>query len=300
MRRAITASALLIFLACNSLACNVASAQCCHECEPIFEFIDDLQCFPYGTCHRDPYEERMETERHDFTQSTKTVGKGVFQFEGGYTYFYKDEANEIEQAHATPEALLRLGLSDDIEFRIRWNYAWQFVDVAENRDSAQDLVWSIKLGKTEQCGWRPTSAIEFRSSLPTGGSDFSLGRVEAGFDYIYSWELCNGWELYGSTGYSPNGFGEFSLIEELQATDHFAVWSQSVALGIEVTERSVIYNEVFGLFSHARNDEFTIAFYNIGVDYYITNDLVIDFRIGVGLTEDSDDLFTGIGGGYRF
>ena len=47
--------------------------------------------------------------------------------EGGYSYFYKDTHHETESAHTTPEMMVRLGLSEDIEFRLRWNYAWVFV-----------------------------------------------------------------------------------------------------------------------------------------------------------------------------
>ena len=31
--------------------------------------------------------ERIETDRHDFTQSTTTAGRGVFQIESGYSFF---------------------------------------------------------------------------------------------------------------------------------------------------------------------------------------------------------------------
>ena len=69
----------------------------------------------------------METERHDFTQSAVTVGRGIVQVESGYSYFYKDTEDELESAHTAPEMLVRVGLSEDIEFRIRWNYVWQFI-----------------------------------------------------------------------------------------------------------------------------------------------------------------------------
>ena len=158
----------------------------------------------------------------------------------------------------------------------------------------------MKLGVTDQCGWIPESALEIRSSVPTGGSAWTLSRVEAGFDYIYSWELKDGWQLYGSTGYLPSGLGDFSLLPEEPASNHFIVWSQSVALGVELNERSVLYNEWFGLYSHALEDNYSISFYNVGIDYYVTDDFVVDFRVGLGLTEDSDDFFIGVGGGYRF
>lgn len=102
-------------------------AQSCDNdsgCWPKFKFMDDLTRIGQPCPRRDPYKERIETDRHDFTQSTETVGRGVFQVESGYSYFYKDQDEEIESSHTTPELLLRYGLSDDIEVRLRWNYAW--------------------------------------------------------------------------------------------------------------------------------------------------------------------------------
>jgi hypothetical protein len=276
--------------------------QCCDpcECEPRIKFLDDLIGGLRAPSNEDPYEERIETERHDFTQSTKTVGRGVSQLEAGYTYFYKDEDNEVEQTHATPEMLLRFGLTDDIEFRIRWNYAWRFRDEADNTDSAQDLNWSFKLGVTDQACWRPESALQIRGTAPTGGAAWTTGRVEFGMDYIYAWQLRNGVTVYGSSGFGTNGLGDFSLLPEEPASDRFIVWSQSMALGADVTERSTLYLEWFGLFSHALEDDFSLSVFNLGVDYYVTHNFVIDWRLGVGLTPDTDDVFSGVGGGYRF
>ena len=270
------------------------------EDEPFIKFLDDLACFPCGKSSLNPYEDRIETDRHDFTQSTKTVGKGVTQFEFGYTYFYNDQEDETANAHTTPEGMVRLGLSDDIEMRLRWTYTWEFIDVLDNEDSAQDVIWTFKFGVTDECGWIPESAFELRSSLPTGGSNWTRDKMELGFDYIYGWEIREGWELYGSTGYLGGGLGDFGLQPEEPASENFGVWTQSVALGTALNERSVLYNEVFALVSDGLEDEFTVAFYNAGVDFYVTDDFVLDFRIGVGLTDDADDLFTGIGAGIRF
>ena len=281
-----------------------AEAQTCcdgyHHEEPFLAFMDDLCCFPRGTCKRNPYQERMETERHDFTQSTTTVGRGVVQVESGYLYLYKEEDGESESSHATPEMLLRLGLSDDIEFRLRWNYGWRFIEDEHDLQGAQDMIWSIKLQMTEPCGWVPESALEIRSSVPTGGSDFTLGEVKAGFSYIYGWELTENTTVYGSTVYAPSGLGEFSLVPEEPESVSFDVWAQSVALGAELTEKNTAYLEWFGLFSNGLEEEFSLSFLNAGFDHYFSDNFLIDFRVGVGLTEDSEDFFTGIGGGARF
>ena len=262
------------------------------------EFLDDFG--KPAQDHRNPREERIETERHDFTQSTRTVGRHVAQVEAGYSYFYKDDEAEIEQTHATPEMLWRLGITEDIEVRLRWNYGWRDVDGVEEKNGAQDLGWSIKLGMTEQEDCMPESALEIRNTAPTGGNSWTTDRVEFGLDYIYLWKLTERFNLYGSTGFGTNGLGDFSLLPDEPSSDRFIVWSQSVALGTELTERMTLYTEFFGLFSHALEDDFSINFFNIGIDFYATDDWVLDIRAGVGLTDDSEDFFGGVGGGYRF
>jgi hypothetical protein len=263
------------------------------------EFCDDLRgC---GN-HKDPYEERIETERHDFTQSATTVGRGVFQIEAGYTFFYHDQDGEIETAHTGPESMFRFGLSDDIEFRLRWDYAWQSIDGELEASGAEDLRWSFKLQITEQdeCSCRPTSALEINSSLPTGGDDWTTGRVGIGLDYIYQWEVAEGTTLAGSTGFATDGFADFGFLPEDQAADKSLAISQSAVLGFELSESSTMYVEWFGIFSHGMEDEIVVNVVNIGVDYYVSNNFVLDVRAGKGLSDDADDFFTGIGGGYRF
>lgn len=280
--------------------------ECCgSECEPRLKFLDDLLCLGHNRSCRDPYDERIETDRHDFTQSTKTVGRGVVQLEAGYSYFYLDENEEIERAHTTPELMVRMGLSDDIEFRVRWTYAWAFLDAGEraeggNTDSAEDLRMSFKLGMTDQDCWLPESALEIRFTAPTGGVAFSTQRVEFGLDYIYGWELCEGWELCGSSGFGSNALGDFGLVPEEPASERFMAWSQSVAIGVELTERTTLYNEFYGVFSYGLEEDYAVTFFNMGLDYYVTENFVLDLRAGFGLTPDSDDFFTGVGGGYRF
>lgn len=266
----------------------------------LFEFCDDFT--KPARCQRDPFEERIETERHDFTQSATTVGRGIVQIESGYSYFYKDTEEEIESAHATPELLLRVGLSEDIEIRLRYNHVWVFIDEEDDRIGSEDLRYSLKLQMTRQAerGWLPTSALEIRGSAPTGGEPFSTDQAEFSLDYIYLWELTERINFAASTGYGTNGFGDFALVPDEPRDENFNVLSQSAVFGAELTESNTAYAEWFGLFSDGLEDEFVVSVFNIGIDHYVNDDFVIDFRAGVGLSEDSDDFFTGVGGGYRF
>ena len=243
--------------------------------------------------------ERIETERHDFTQSTTTVGRGVAQFEFGYTYFSRDEGPGSEDSHATPELLFRYGLTEDLEFRLRYNNVWQFGE--EDRNGAEDLHWAFKLRTTDQDDWLPESALEIRFTAPTGSNDWSTDDIEFGLDYIYGWKLSPAIELYGSTGFSTNALGEFAFAPANPADDDFILYTQSVALGVELTEQVSVYYEFFGLFTDGFEDrEEAPIFFNIGVDYYVSADFVLDARIGTGLNPDAEDLFVGVGGAFRF
>ena len=304
MRRALSASSKVILLLAGVTGCSVLSCPLTSVAdEYCIMFLDDLFHPLEVDESRDPWEERIETDRHDFTQSPKTVGRGVSIIEMGYTYFYEDTGAEIEQSHVTPEMMLRVGLTEDIEFRVMWEYAWRSIDGEDAStavEGAEDLRWSFKLRTTEQSGLVPDSAIKIVSSAPTGGHAWTTDRVEYGLLYICEWKIADGWTLAGSSGFLTQALGDFGLLPEEPAADRFIDWVQSVALGFELTERNTMYAEWYGHFSHALADEFTISIFNVGIDHYITDDLVVDIRVGVGLNDESDNLFAGVGGGYRF
>lgn len=267
---------------------------------PLLEFLDDFG--KPAAAMRAPFEERIETERHDFTQSAVTVGRLVTQVEAGYTYFYKSNQEERESSHTFPETLVRVGLSEDIEFRARWNHVWVIAEEAENRIGAEDLRFGLKLQMTrpQPSEWLPLSALEIRWTAPSGGSAFSTRQAEFSLDYIYQWQLLEAATLAGSTGWGTNGFGDFGLIPEEPTGENFNFYTQSAVLGYEWSEDNTLYFEWYGIFSDGADHEFSISVLNLGIDHYITDDLVVDVRFGSGLNEQSDDFFVGVGGGFRF
>ena len=287
---------LLAALPQVSLATEPAS----EFCRPDAHFSSSSHAWLHPGRQRDP----IETDRHDFTQSSRTVGRGVLQIEAGYTFFYRDYREEVEKSHTLPETVFRYGITDDIEFRVRANYVWQFRDGEEDTgdpEGAEDIRWGFKFQLTDACGKVPESALRVISTLPSGGEAFSTDRMELGIDYVYAWEIADGVELAGSTGFATNGAGEYSLGGQLEEeTQNFVAIAQSAALGFELSEQSELYLEWYTLWTNGLSDELVLTFINIGIDYRLTDDLVIDFRIGKGLSAEADDLFVGAGGGIRF
>ena len=218
--------------------------------DKFFEFCDDFS--KPSSAQRNPWNERIETERHDYTQSAITVGRGVAQVEGGYSYYYKDTAEEIESAHTLPELMLRYGLSEDIEFRVHWNEACVFIDEKPDRIGAEDLRYSIKLQITREQDDSPlpTSALELRGTAPTGGEEFTTRTAQFSLDYIYQWQLTERSTIAGSTRSGTSGFADFALLPE-DPSQSFNVMSQSAVLGLELTEENTTYLEWFGSFPTA-------------------------------------------------
>ena len=94
--------------------------------------------------------------------------------------------------------------------------------------------------------------------------------------------------------------GDFGLVADPPDSEHFNVLTQSAVLGCELSEQNTMYAEWFGLFSDGLANEYTVSIFNIGIDHYVTENLVVDIRVGKGLSHDADDFFCGVGGGFRF
>ena len=47
-------------------------------------------------------------------------------------------------------------------------------------------------------------------------------------------------------------------------------------------------------------DEERPVFFNVGLDYYLSDNVVLDVHAGTGLNADAEDLFFGMGGAFRF
>jgi len=284
----------LTFVSANYACPSQSSAE-------VFEFLDDF--FKSPSQQRNPWCERIDTERHDFTQSATTVGRHVKQLEFGYSYFYRDHESERESSHTTPELLFRYGLSEDVELRLRWNYAWQFISEESDKIGAEPLRFGIKLQMTRQCceySLVPTSALEIRATAPTAGRDFDTGGSDYSLDYIYQWNLTKKVRFAGSTGFITNGLGDFGLLPDEPKQEDYIGLTQSAVLGLERNESSTFYAEWFCIYSQGLEDEFVDSVFNIGIDQYISDDFVLDLRAGIGLTDDADNSFFGVGGGYRF
>jgi hypothetical protein len=240
----------------------------------------------------------IETDRPDFTESSVTVGQGVLQLETGYTFIRNDDDGVRTDTHSFPESLLRVGMfAEWFEWRVDWNYLIERNEVGgltDTESGAEDLTLGCKLAITGQEGILPETGIIFQMSVPTGSDEFTADEVLPGVNYLYGWNLNKDetWTLGGSTGLNAD-------VDDITA-DTYSLFSQSLTLGHDWTERVGSYVEWYVLSPVSADTNRPQNYLNGGFTYLINDDMQWDIRAGVGLNEAADDFFVGSGLSVRY
>lgn len=240
--------------------------------------------------------EPLVTDRPDFTEASSTVGLGVVQIEGGYTYSY--DANNVGSSvnHSYPETLLRVGiLAEWLEARVAWNYASAGDTVfGANRtmgSGSEDLYLGFKWALTGQAGICPEMGIITQMTVPTGDHPFSAGETLPGVAWLYGWDL-NDW-------ISTGGSTQVNRALDSVTGDPYSELAQSWTIGYSLTDRVGAYTEWYGLMPDGADVDHTQNYANGGFTFLVNNNLQLDIRAGVGLNEAAVDFFSGAGLSWR-
>jgi hypothetical protein len=257
-----------------------------------------LMQWSYGTSFEGgpDLNEPLVTDRPDFTEASVTVGQGVAQLEGGYTFFYDEEDGERTRTHSFPETLLRVGMfADWFEFRMDWNYLVEEIEAGgdtKTLDGAEDLTLGLKLALTPQECLLPETAIILQMTVPTGADVFSQDDVMPGFNYLYGWDITEDWSTGASTG--------LNATTDDETGDEHMLFTQSWTVNYSWNERLTSYTEWFVLAPSGADTTKPENYFNGGFTYLITDDIQWDIRAGVGLDEAADDFFAGTGLSIRY
>ena len=237
---------------------------------------------------------RLDPDRPHLPESSTAVGKGTIVLESGYTFTKKGSAFTSQ---SYPEALLRIGMfADWFEFRLGQNFLNQEQTVAGVRtraEGAQDLYLGIKLALVEQQGLLPEIAVIPQMTVPTGSQAVTAGKVLAGLNVDCAWEVVK----------------ERFSIELLIATND--VQDEAHHTHVEIA------TGLTGVFALTRKLETFVewdAFYPVtaaegagprhyavgGFVYFITKDVEVDIRAGVGLNRRANDFLAGTGFAVRY
>lgn len=249
-----------------------------------------------------PLSEPISTDRPDFTETPDAVPYGHVQLESGYTFTYDKEKNVRVRSHTAPEFLLRIGIVKDLELRIGWEgYTYyntrqpierrsgRTVMESEWDQGSNDLTLGSKVKFLEQDGLIPHLGLITEISVPSGSANVSSGDVDPGAVLCWSYDLTDRWIVAGNVGFfvPTSDQGRF-----FQTTN-------SIATAYSLTDQLGVFVEYYGLYP---NDKGTDCAHTVngGFTYLITDNLQLDWRIGMGLNEEADDFLTGVGLSWRF
>jgi hypothetical protein len=136
-------------------------------------------------------------------------------------------------------------------------------------------------------------ALLVHSTVPVGAEAYSSNEWDPGFLFSFSHTLSERWSL----GYN---LGAELATHEKANDDETTLASglYSVALGYGATDQLGFFIEVFG--DVGLSADTSSATLDGGVTWLFTDDSQLDVFAGVGLDDDADDWFVGIGYSIRF
>jgi hypothetical protein len=237
-------------------------------------------------------DDRIDPDRPHFPEAATTVGLGRAVLESGYTFSQK--AGE-QLSHSYPEALIRVGaFADWFELRVGQNLSEQRTlgGLTQTSGGFQDLYLGAKIALTKQNGLIPEAALIPQMTVPTGSSDQTAHRVLAGLNADFAWDIVK------------DRFGIELLVANNQIRDELGGIQYQVATGLtgvfQATKQLELFAEwdayyVRGGLASTLPQHYAVG----GLVYFITPNLEVDARAGVGLNHRSNDLLAGVGFAIR-
>ena len=255
------------------------------------------------------------TDRPDFTDATYTVGRGVTVIESGYTYRSagSDELNVSRRS--LPETLLRVGVTDELELRIKWN-GYLLVDqldkttgIGTTAYGTDDLILGIKYEFLQQDEWSPMVTFLGGTTIPSGTRGFSVNQTQPYANMVLGWGIRRWLYLKVSTGVDfvksvdtthifAGSLEEGRLV--VTGGDNVTEWHQSVSLLYQATKRVGGFVEWFSFFSSNADDNRAAHYVDTGLFFYLTPNVQLDVRYGERLSDRLMGQFAGAGLSIRF
>lgn len=255
----------------------------------------------------------INTDRPDFTDAVYSVGKGVTYLENGYTFHKIVDGPVHISTRQLPESLLRHGLTDQFELRLKWNgyLMTDYKDYSQNihltEFGGEDLDAGFKWELIQQEGWRPMVSLVSGILIPTGTRSISANAAEPHFNIVYGWGLRRWLYLKGQTGAdflkvsnSPvSTIGSVVPGFQIERTSQ-ASWHQSFCFLTQWTKRVGAFHEWFMIQNTGAGDTRAQHFLDMGTYIYMTPNIQLDARIGTRLSNRVGETFTGAGFSARW
>lgn len=220
-----------------------------------------------------PLDEPLTTERPTLAPSPYVLGLGRFQGEGGTTYAFRDEDDEL----AVGELHLRVAFAEGWELQVLFG-SFETLDTAGGRRSGWGgLGLGFKRRLSVQKGARPASAVLISTTLPWGSSATSPEDAEPGLDLMAGWRIAPRATLRAAVGYDRLDGG----VDQVSA---------GLVAGLEHGRRWTSFAELYATSDDVRDR----TYLQLGALYHFY-DFQIDLRVGTDFDGDDPTRLVGVG-----
>lgn len=223
----------------------------------------------------------LVTDRPDATEAPSTVAPGMLHVETGALYESFESNNIKNESFAYNTTLLRLGLLDNLELRVGWDFVEGQTSVNGSRlpnvsSGLNPLLLGTKVNITEAEGWLPEIGLIGHLFLPfTAGADNRPETTGVDFRFSFSHHL------------NAKSNLSYNLGAQWRDDSTEATYIYTLSYGYSIADIIGAYVEVYGDFPE---DSKANHLWDAGLAYLISNDLQLDATVGSSITEGQDLL----------
>jgi len=237
----------------------------------------------------------ISTDRPSFSDTAGIVPTWHLQIESGWTFTFRNRQGTETQTNNAPEILARFGVIDDrLELRLTTSgYVWSRSDANgsgfEDTHGWSDLSPGFKLKLTDQDHLLPRLCLEGGTTLSLGSRGISNRDVEPFGKLIWSYDLGKGFGVYGNgniTYASTNGA-------------RFIQGAGSICFTYAPSDYTSFFLEYYVIGPNVKGSD-AAHYIDGGVAHLITNRIQLDARVGFGLNQEANNVFTGVGISFLF
>ncbi len=226
-----------------------------------------------------PFREELQSDRPDFTEGAFVVDRGHFQVESGYTYSSTSEGREN---HVAPEMLLRLGAFDTTEIRIYW----EGYQLEKGADGASGYSLGFKTKIAEEGLFIPRTSLN--GEVGPGDPVKVSSQIEAGIKLLLEKEILG-----------QGLAGNLNLFRRDDGVEEYFEGSGSLTFGFDLSEVIGLYLETYAILPFESSNAKQEYYFDGGFTILAHDNLQLDIRSGLGLNNNSDEMFVGTGFVYR-
>jgi hypothetical protein len=238
--------------------------------------------------------DKIVTDRPDFVESSNVVGHAIVQIETSVAQDRKKANGLRERTFSTP-SLLRVGVSDSVEFRLETDGLMIMHSDGSTASTSElgyaDASLGVKWHAFDAKGALPSIGFLAHLDLASGSRAFRGDGVRPSLRVAAEWDLpyaCSLGVMPGIIrGRDDNGQGFTSAIF-------------GIVLGKEWTEQVRTFVEFAAPQLAAQRHGGTVATYDIGAAYLVSRHWQVDTALSAGLTKQTPTMSWTVGISTRF